>query len=159
MAQVSAGLLLYRRRAGELEVLLVHPGGPLWKNKDLGAWTIPKGLADPDEDLIAAARREFCEETGAAAPDGAFLPLGSVRLKSGKLVHAWAVEGDIDISRIESNRFEMEWPPRSGKRASFPEIDRAEYFALDEARRKINAAQVKLIDVLQRRLAKTGAEH
>jgi predicted NUDIX family NTP pyrophosphohydrolase len=148
MPEVSAGLLLYRGHGAALEVLLVHPGGPLWKKRDAGAWTIPKGLADAGEDLLAAARREFAEETGSAAPDGDYLALGTVRLKSGKIVHAWAVRGEFDTATLRSNSFEMEWPPRSGRRASFPEVDRAEFFGLENARVKINAAQAALIERL-----------
>src|SRR5256885_1193384 len=137
MAKTSAGLLMYRRRDGLLEFLLVHPGGPFWKNKDAGAWTIPKGLANPDEDLLAAAKREFEEETG-FKPFGEFLALAPIKQKSGKLVYAWAVEGDIDPAKIRSNTFEMEWPPKSGKRAAFPEVDRAEFFDIPSARAKMN---------------------
>jgi predicted NUDIX family NTP pyrophosphohydrolase len=139
---------MFRRAGGTLEALLVHPGGPLWQGKDLGAWSIPKGEPDPGEDLLAAACREFLEETGfAAAPP--FLELGSVRQKSGKQVHAWAFEGDCDPALVKSNDFELEWPPRSGRICSFPEIDRAAFFALPEARRRINPAQVPLLDRLE----------
>jgi predicted NUDIX family NTP pyrophosphohydrolase len=148
---VSAGLLLFRRRAGELEVLLVHPGGPFWQKKDLGAWSIPKGLPDDGEELLAAARRELEEETGFTAPGDA-LPLGETRQRSGKVVHAWAVEGDADPSRLRSNSFELEWPPRSGKRREFPEVDRAEWFGLDEARAKINPAQAVFLDALSAKM-------
>ena len=147
MSKQSAGILLYRKSKSELQVFLVHPGGPFFKNKDLGAWSIPKGEFLDDEDALTAAKREFEEETGQAI-DGSFVKLEPVRLKSGKIVHAWAVEGDIDHETIYSNSFEMEWPPKSGKNQSFPEIDRAGWFGEDEARMKINPAQSKLIDSL-----------
>jgi len=147
MPKQSAGILLYRKSKSELQVFLVHPGGPFFKNKDSGAWSIPKGEFLDDEDALTAAKREFEEETGQAI-DGSFVKLEPVRLKSGKIVHAWAVEGDIDHETIYSNSFEMEWPPKSGKNQSFPEIDRAGWFGEDEARMKINSAQSKLIDSL-----------
>jgi len=147
MSKQSAGILLYRKSKSELQVFLVHPGGPFFKNKDSGAWSIPKGEFLDDEDALTAAKREFEEETGQAI-DGSFVKLEPVRLKSGKIVHAWAVEGDIDHETIYSNSFEMEWPPKSGKNQSFPEIDRAGWFGEDEARMKINSAQSKLIDSL-----------
>jgi len=149
MSDVSAGLVLWRVRGGELHVLLVHPGGPFFRKKDAGAWTIPKGLVDSGEDRLAAARREFEEETG-FAPRGAAVPLTPVRLKAGKIVHAWAVEGDWDPARLRSNSFQIEWPPRSGRMQRFPEVDRAEFFTLDAARTKINPAQVPLLDELER---------
>ncbi|PYQ53384.1 MAG: NUDIX hydrolase [Acidobacteria bacterium] len=149
MPRVSAGLLMYRRRPAGLEVLLVHPGGPFWANKDLGAWTIPKGEVAEGEDELATARREFEEETG-LEPGGALLPLGSIRQKGGKVVHAWAFEGDADAGAIHSNSYRVEWPPRSGEFRTFPEVDRAEWFPLDEARRRINPAQAGLIDTLER---------
>lgn len=152
MPRQSAGILLYRRRGPALEVLLVHPGGPYWAGKDLGAWTIPKGELAEHEDPLAGARRELAEETG-LAPDGPFLALTPIRQRAGKIVHAWACAGDCDPTQLRSNTFEMEWPPRSGKRASFPEVDRAEFFALDVARAKIGPAQVALLDELARRLA------
>src|ERR1700744_1545961 len=136
MAKQSAGLLMFRRRDGEMEVLLVHPGGPFWARKDLGAWSIPKGEYAADEAPLAAAQREFTEETG-AAPRGEFVPLGEVKQPGGKHVTAWAVEGDFDPAMLVSTTFEMEWPPRSGRKRAFPEIDRAEWFSPDEARRKI----------------------
>ena len=145
MPQQSAGLLLYRRRNGALEVLLVHPGGPFWAKKDEGAWTIPKGEIEPGEDPLAAARREFREETGQDVA-GEFHALGACRQAGGKIVLAWAIEAAFDEAALRSNEFEMEWPPRSGRRRSFPEIDRAQWFALDEARRRINKGQVTLLD-------------
>lgn len=149
MAKESAGLLLYRVRDGAIEVFLVHPGGPFWKNKDAGAWTIPKGAANPGEAPLAAAIREFAEETGTALrADGDFRALPSIRQAGGKTVHAWAIVGDLDPSTLTSNDFEMEWPPRSGKRARFPEIDRGAWFALAEARRRINKGQAALLDAL-----------
>src|SRR5436190_3387104 len=141
MPKVSAGLLMYRRRGGRLQVLLVHPGGPFWRNKDAGAWTIPKGEVPDGEDLLSAARREFEEELG-VRPEGTFAPLTVVREKGGKQVHAWCVEGDLDTAAVRSNTFMMEWPPKSGKQAEFPEVDRAEWFDLPAAREKINPAQV-----------------
>jgi predicted NUDIX family NTP pyrophosphohydrolase len=143
----SAGVLVYRRGPG-IEVLLAHYGGPLWAGKDQGAWGIPKGELDPHEELEAAARREFAEETGRALPDKPLLSLGSVK-SSGKVIHAWAVEGDYDVSDLASNLFEMEWPPRSGKTASFPEVDRYEWFDLETARRKLSKSQVAFIDRLE----------
>jgi predicted NUDIX family NTP pyrophosphohydrolase len=150
MPRLSAGLLLYRRRGPALEVLLVHPGGPFWRNRDLGAWSIPKGEAAPGEDLLGVARRELREEIGVEV-DGAFLPLSPVRQAGGKLVHAWAVEADVDADAIVSNTFQMEWPPRSGRQQAFPEVDRAAWFDVDEARRRILGGQVALIDELTRR--------
>jgi predicted NUDIX family NTP pyrophosphohydrolase len=149
MPQRSAGLVLYRVRSSSLEVLLVHPGGPLWQKRDAGAWTIPKGLAEGEEDLLAAARREFREETG-HAPDGEFIELSPVTQKGGKVVHAWAIEGDFDLASFQSNTFTLEWPPRSGRLKEFPEADRAEFFDLPAARQKINPAQAALLDELER---------
>jgi predicted NUDIX family NTP pyrophosphohydrolase len=148
----SAGVLMYRRSAQGLEVLLVHPGGPFWKNRDAGAWSIPKGEHDEAEDPLDAAKRELAEETG-LRPEGTFLALDPVRQKSGKLVRAWAVEGDCDPRAIRSNTFSMEWPPRSGRTAEFPEVDRAEWFAIEEAHRRILPAQSPLLDQLESRLA------
>jgi predicted NUDIX family NTP pyrophosphohydrolase len=149
----SAGLLLYRRGADGLEVLLVHPGGPFWTRRDLGAWSIPKGEYADEEDALAAARREFAEELGAPPPEGEMLDLGEIRQKSGKLVHAWALAGDLDVERVQSNQFEMEWPPRSGRRQSFPEVDRAAWFGLTEARERINPGQAELLDRLREAVA------
>jgi len=151
MPKKSAGLLLYRKYKGKLEVFLVHPGGPLWNKKDLGAWSIPKGEFDTEEPLLAA-KREFQEETGFEAPQGEYFPLAQVRQKSGKIVHAWAVEGQVDAEHIHSNEFDMEWPPRSGKLQSIPEIDRAAWFPVDEAVQKINPGQVGLIRGLLEKL-------
>jgi predicted NUDIX family NTP pyrophosphohydrolase len=148
--EISAGLLAYRRRPG-LEVLLAHPGGPYWARKDDGAWTIPKGLVRPD-DLLTGARREFTEETGLKA-EGPFAALEPVRQKSGKTVHGFAFEGDFGLDSFVSNTFEMEWPPRSGKRQTFPEIDRIGWFAVDEAMRKIIAYQRPFLEELKAMLA------
>jgi predicted NUDIX family NTP pyrophosphohydrolase len=151
MSKISAGLLMYRFREGALQVLLVHPGGPFFRNKDAGAWSIPKGEAAPGEDLLAAAKREFQEETG-LSPRGSFVALSPVRQKGGKTVHAWAFDGDLDPAAIRSNTFRLEWPPRSGQQVEFPEIDRAEFFDLETARIKINAAQAALVDELASRV-------
>ena len=145
----SAGLVLYRRRDGKLEVLLVHPGGPFWQKRDDGAWSIPKGEIAENEIGIEVARREFHEELGTAAPDGDATPLGEVRQAGGKLVHAWALPGDLDVSQMTSNTFELEWPPRSGRMQVFPEVDRADWFDLDTARRKLLLAQRAFIDRLE----------
>ena len=147
MPRQSAGLLMYRRRGGGIEVLLVHPGGPFWAKKDQGAWSIPKGEYEPGEDPLAAARREFTEETG-IVPEGAFVALAPLRQRSGKIVRAFAVEGDLDPQAIRSNTFVMEWPPRSGRLQEFPEVDRAAWFSLEEAKQKLLAAQVALIEEL-----------
>ena len=147
--RVSAGILLFRRTSGRLEVLLAHPGGPFFTGRDLGAWTIPKGEPDPDEALDAAAVREFVEETGMRPSDGPRLELGSVVQKGGKVVHAWGIEGDLDPEAAHSNLVELEWPPRSGRRQSFPEIDRVAWFEPDEARRRIKEAQGLFIDRLE----------
>ena len=144
----SAGVLVYRR-AEKLEVLLAHPGGPLWSHKDEGAWTVPKGELDDGEEPEEAARREFAEETGHAVPDAPLIGLGTITQKSGKVVHAWAVAGEFDASQLRSNSFEMEWPPRSGRRGSFPEVDRFLWFDAETARNKINPAQTAFIDRLE----------
>jgi predicted NUDIX family NTP pyrophosphohydrolase len=145
--KTSAGILLYRRRAGALEVFLVHPGGPFWAKKDLGAWSVPKGELAEGEDPLAAAKREFTEETGFPI-DGEFRALRPLRQPSGKTVVAWAVEGDCDPAELRSNTFEMEWPPKSGKRQAFPEVDRAAWFPLEEARKRILAGQAAFLDEL-----------
>jgi predicted NUDIX family NTP pyrophosphohydrolase len=147
MAARSAGVLAYRIKRGRLEVLLVHPGGPFWRNKDLGAWSIPKGEFGATEEPEAVARREFCEELGVVltAP---LVPLGEIRQRGGKMIEAFAAECEVDVAAITSNDFEIEWPPRSGKRQSFPEIDRAAWFELASAREKINEAQRELLDRL-----------
>jgi len=147
MAAESAGVLLFKRQDGELRVLLVHPGGPFWRRKDLGAWTIPKGERMPGEDAEATARREFSEELGAPL-EGPLVALGRIRQKGGKQVDAFAVEGDFDVERLSCNTFEIEWPPRSGRLQSFPEIDRAQWFTMAEAHDKINVAQRALLDRL-----------
>jgi predicted NUDIX family NTP pyrophosphohydrolase len=147
----SAGILMYRRVGSQLEVLLVHPGGPYWRHKDEGAWSIPKGEMDADEDAQDAARREFTEETGIALP-GPLEPLGEIRQRGGKRVLAFAVAGDIDAHAIKSNSFEIEWPPKTGKMQAFPEIDRAEWFELPTARAKILESQRPLLDRLAEHL-------
>ena len=149
MPKQSAGILLYKKVSSTLQVFLVHPGGPIFKNKDAGVWSIPKGEFLNDEDPLVAAKREFLEETGQPV-DGNFIKLLPIKLKSGKMVYAWAVEGDIDADVITSNLFEIEWPPRSGKTASFPEVDRAGWFGVEEASEKLNPAQVGLIEELVR---------
>ena len=149
--EISAGILAFRRKT-TLEVLLAHPGGPFWAKEDDGAWTIPKGLLDPGDDLIAAARREFTEETNLAA-EGELIALTPVNQKSGKVVHAFAVEADFELGAFASNTFEIEWPPKSGRRQSFPEIDRIAYFALPAAKTKIIAYQLPLLLELEARVA------
>ena len=144
MPKRSAGILMYRRSENGLEVLLVHPGGPFWAKKDLGAWSIPKGEYSDAEDALAVAVREFEEETG-LRPQGDFQPLGELVQPGRKIITAWAVEGDFDIATLKSNMFELEWPPKSGRRASFPEVDRAEWFSLDEARRRILPGQQEFL--------------
>lgn len=151
MPTVSAGILLHRNGPRGLEVLLVHPGGPFWAHRDRGAWSIPKGEVGAGEDLLAAARREFEEETGFRA-EGAALPLGSIRQAGGKRVHAWAIEGDADPEQLRGNTFEIEWPRGSGSRRSFPEVDRAAWFGVDEARQKLVPAQVELLERLVAKL-------
>src|SRR6185503_5266824 len=144
MSRISCGLLVFRKRGPSLEVLLVHPGGPFWRNKDDGAWSIPKGEIQPGENPEDVARREFFEELGSALA-GPLQPLGEIRQRGGKRVHAFAIKGDLDPKSVKSNTFEMEWPPRSGRRQEFPEIDRAEWFPLEIARRKILKGQEPLL--------------
>jgi predicted NUDIX family NTP pyrophosphohydrolase len=151
MGKESAGLLMYRRRAGVLEVFLVHPGGPFWAGKETGTWSLPKGEYLPGEDPLAAARREFQEETGFSAV-GKFLPLPPLRQPGGKRIHAWAVEGDCDPGAVRSNTFTLEWPPRSGRVREFPEVDRAAWFPLEEARRRILKGQLGFLEELERLL-------
>jgi predicted NUDIX family NTP pyrophosphohydrolase len=151
MPQRSAGILLYRRRGGAVEVLLVHPGGPFWAKKDDGAWGIPKGGYAPGEDPLAAAKREFREETGARA-EGEAIALGAFRQSAAKIVEVWAVEGEFDPASLVSNTFSMEWPPRSGRMAEFPEVDRAEWFTPEESARKILAGQRPVLEALLRHL-------
>jgi len=155
MSKTSAGLIMYRRKNNVLEVLLVHPGGPFFAKKDQGFWGIPKGEIDEiDEDYLAAAKREFKEETGIAPPEAnTYIPLGSIVQKGGKTVHAWAFEGDCEPKKITSNTFILEWPPRSGKEQEFPEIDQAEFFTIEKAREKIKPAQFELLERLQKALA------
>jgi len=148
----SAGLVVYRKRDGRLEVLLVHPGGPFWAKRDDGAWSIPKGELAENEAGIDVARREFQEELGVPAPNGELKTLGDVRQAGGKVVHAWATSGDLDVTRLTSNTFEVEWPPRSHKMQRFPEVDRADWFDLDSARRKLVPAQRLFIDRLEEQL-------
>lgn len=151
MPKQSAGLLLYRRRSSSCEVLLVHPGGPFWARKDEAAWSIPKGLIEEDEQILAAAKREFAEETG-FSPTGNFIALGTFRQPSGKILHVWAVEGDFDPKSLRCNMFSLEWPPRSGRIRDFPEVDRAEWFSFEEAARKLVKGQRPLLKTLQARL-------
>jgi predicted NUDIX family NTP pyrophosphohydrolase len=150
---ISAGLLAFRRKSA-IEVLLAHPGGPFWAKKDDGAWTIPKGIVEPGADLLATAQREFTEETNlsAVASTGEFIPLRPVKQKSGKVVHAWAFEADFDLASFASNMFEIEWPPKSGRRQSFPEIDRIGYFTLPVATSKILGYQLPLLQELEQHL-------
>jgi predicted NUDIX family NTP pyrophosphohydrolase len=149
MPKRSAGILLHRVRDGERQVLLVHPGGPYWAKKDLGAWSLPKGEHDDAEDALACALREFEEELGLSAPASEPSDLGTVRQKAGKVVQAWALEGDFDPATLRSNTFTMEWPPRSGQQREFPEVDRAQWFSLAEARERINPAQAAFLDRLR----------
>ena len=151
MQQVSAGLLMYLKTETGLEVFLVHPGGPVWTKKDLGAWSIPKGLIDPGEDKLEAAKREFLEETS-FVPSGPFICLGDIRQKSGKRVYAWAFEGNCNPSELRSNTFRCEWPPKSGRWEELPEVDKGEFFSLPDARRKINPGQAELVDRLESHL-------
>ena len=146
MPRTSAGILLYRLRGSDPEVLLGHMGGPFWGKKDAGAWSIPKGEHGPDEDPLAVARREFEEELGSPVPAGDLVPLGAVRVTSAKVLTVWALEGDLDATTTRSNTFELEWPPRSGRTQAFPEVDRAAWFDLDTARRKIVKSQRPFLD-------------
>jgi predicted NUDIX family NTP pyrophosphohydrolase len=152
MKKQSAGLLLYRRQDVTIEVLLVHPGGPFWAKKDVGAWSIPKGEFTDDEEPLAAAQREFAEELGTPAPKGNVIDLGTARQSSGKTVYAWAQEADFDASSPRSNLVEIEWPPKSGKTQSFPEIDKAAWFTLEVARQKLVKGQVPLLEALATQL-------
>ena len=154
MPKKSAGLLLYRVVAGRLEVLLVHPGGPFWAKKDDGAWSLPKGEIEDDEDPLAAATREFAEETG-LTPQGEMISLEPLRQRGGKLVYAWAVKQDFDPAALRSNSFTLEWPPKSGNRQAFPEVDHAAWFKLDEAQRKILPSQKPFLDQLRRMVEDT----
>lgn len=147
MPAISSGLLIYRMKKGQLEVLLVHPGGPFWSKKDLGTWSIPKGEVEEDEGLLEGAIREVREETGILV-EGNFLALTPVRQKAGKIIHAWAVNAEVDTGNITSNSFELEWPPRSGTRKTFPEIDKASWFGIGEALKKINPGQSPLLHEL-----------
>jgi predicted NUDIX family NTP pyrophosphohydrolase len=168
MPEISAGLLVYRPTGvrASPQVLLIHPGGPFWKGKDAGAWSIPKGLVEADEDFLPAARRETQEELGmcpwervdrtAGHAEPAFIPLGSVKLKSGKVVHAWAVEGECDVAAVKSNTFPLQWPPKSGKWISVPEVDEAGWFGIQEAREKLNPAQGAFLDRLMDHLDAGG---
>jgi len=151
----SAGILLHRGRGDGLEVLLVHPGGPAWTKRDVGAWSIPKGECTEGEDPLAAARREFEEELGSPPPTAEAEDLGEIRQRSGKRVHGWALPGDLDVSTVVSNTVDFEWPPRSGRTIEIPEVDRAEWFGLDAAREKINIGQVPLLDRLEELLGST----
>ena len=145
----SAGILLYRRRGTQLEVLLVHPGGPFWSKKDDGAWFIPKGELEAGEEPLDAARREFCEELGCEPPPAEPLALGTVSNKSGKLIYAWALEGDFDLAAFKSNTFKLEWPPRSGQMREFPEVDRVAFFASPDAELKLHQAELPLLERLR----------
>jgi predicted NUDIX family NTP pyrophosphohydrolase len=151
MPKISAGLLMYRDTDHDLEVLLVHPGGPYWQRKDNGVWTIPRGEVENGEDYLTAAIREFQEETG-WQPQGPYLPLGEVRLRSGKAIHAWAFSGSFDPASLRSNLFEIEWPPKSGRRQQFPEIDRAGFFTMVEAPKKIRISELPFLDRLAEQL-------
>jgi len=152
---VSAGLLLFRRTSGRLEVFIAHPGGPFWRDRDTGAWTIPKGIVEAGEDFLDAAQREFFEETS-IKPNGPFIPLGSIRQKAGKTIHAWAWEGDADPATIVSNTMRTEWPRGSGRTIEFPEVDRCGWFDPATAKTKMNPAQAELVDRLEAALVPTG---
>jgi predicted NUDIX family NTP pyrophosphohydrolase len=151
-AKKTAGILLYRGRDSALEVFLIHPGGPFWAKKDAGAWSVPKGEIDPGEEPLSAAKRELNEETGCSA-DGDFIPLAPIKQRDGKLIIVWAVEGDCDPRTVKSNTFTIEWPPRSGKRAEFPEVDRAQWFTLEAAKEKILKGQIGFLIDLQQALS------
>jgi predicted NUDIX family NTP pyrophosphohydrolase len=155
MPKLSAGILLFRRPPAGVEVMLVHPGGPFWAKKDAGSWSIPKGLVEGGEDHFAAAKREFLEEIGMAV-DGEFVDLGAHKQPGGKTIAAWACEGDFDPSQLKSNTFALEWPPRSGRMAEFPEVDRAAWFAIDEALMKINKGQTPIIGALESLLVRSS---
>lgn len=157
MPKQAAGILLYRHGPRGLEVLLAHPGGPLWARKDLGAWTLPKGRFNGDERPIAAAKREFEEEMG-SPPAGEFVEIGSIKQPSGKVVHAFVAESDFDVSTVRSNLFPLEWPPKSGQRAQFPEVDRAAWFSIEEARKRILKGQEPFLDRLLTLLKTTATE-
>jgi predicted NUDIX family NTP pyrophosphohydrolase len=156
MPKRSAGIVLYRLRSGAPEVLLVHPGGPFWAKRDLGAWSIPKGEYEQGEDPRACALREFEEELGAPPPTDTLTELGTTRQAAGKLVTAWAAQGDLDPASVRSNAFTLEWPPRSGVMREFPEVDRAEWFPLAEARRRVNPGQVELLERLREKVEEGG---
>ncbi|MCI2418847.1 NUDIX domain-containing protein [Saccharopolyspora sp. K220] len=156
MGKRSAGILLFKIEGGQPQVLVVHPGGPFWQKKDAGAWSIPKGEYEPDKDARSAAVREFAEETGMPLADRDLAPLGEVKQRNGKLVTAWAVEGDFDVADLRSNEFEMEWPPKSGRRQSFPEVDRARWCTPETAREKLNPAQAEFVNRLLELLHSTG---
>jgi predicted NUDIX family NTP pyrophosphohydrolase len=157
VARLSTGVLLFRRHSAGVEVMLVHPGGPFWVKKDLGAWSVPKGLANEGEDLLVAAKREFLEETGMAV-EGDFLDLGKHKQPSGKTIAAWACEGDFDPAHLKSNTFTLEWPPHSGKMAEFPEVDRAAWYSIDEAFMKINKGQKPIIAGLEALVVRSGRQ-
>ncbi len=156
MPRLSSGLLLFRWRENSLEVLLVHMGGPFWRRRDSGAWSLPKGEHEPREDSLVAARREFAEELGLAPPNGAALDLGSLKQPSGKLIHGWALQADIDVSEIRSNTFELEWPRGSGELQPFPEVDRAGWFGLTAARERLIGGQLPFLDLLLARVGGRG---
>ncbi len=153
--KTSAGLLVYRIKTNQPEVLIVHPGGPFWSKKDRGAWSIPKGEYDETEDPLNTAKREFEEETSFPPPNGEYIDLGEIKRKDGKYIKAWAVEGDLDETKIKSNEFEMEWPPKSGLLQKFPEIDRGAWFSLDEAAEKVQPAQIPFLERLAKKLNTT----